>query len=91
MTALAGRQWPSRVGLEKTELLEKLMKELVCVYPGAAVRSVARSQHLAHAALLQCAVNQNRYVNTPVYRRNIQSLFWIAVNIKGSGRVFDNF
>jgi hypothetical protein len=79
MMALAGRQWLSRVGLEETELLEKMMKELVCV--SRRNRSVGRSQHLVHSALLECSVNQNCNVNTPVYRRNIQSLFWVTVRI----------
>jgi hypothetical protein len=89
MTALAGRQWLSRVGLEETELLEKLMEELVCVSWRS--HSVGRSQHLVHAALLECAVNQNGNVNTPVYRRDIQALFWVAVNIQGTGRVLITF
>ena len=84
MTAFAGRQWLSRVGLEETELLEKLMKELVCAsWRSRSVgRSVGRSQHLVHAALLECAVNQNRKVNTPLqFIDGPLSLFWVAVNI----------
>jgi hypothetical protein len=87
MTALAGRRWLSGVDLDETELLEKLVKELVSVSwrsrSGRSVgRSVGRSQHLVHAALLESAVNQNRKVNTPVYRGNTQSLSWIEVNIR---------
>jgi hypothetical protein len=78
MTALAGRQWLSRVCFEETELLEKLMKVLVCVSWRS--RSVGRSQHLVHAAILECSVNQNHNVITPVYRRNTQSVFWCTVN-----------
>jgi len=44
MTALAGRRWISRVGLDETELLEKLMKELVSVsWSSRSGRSVGRS------------------------------------------------
>jgi len=83
MTALAGRQWLSRVSLEETELLEKLMKLPVCVsWRSRSVgRSVGRTQHLVRAAILQCAVNQHRNVNTPVYRRNVQPLFCGTLNI----------
>lgn len=83
MTALAGRQWLSRVCLEETELLEKLMKVPVCVCVCVSwhSRSVGRSQHLVHAAILECCVNQNHNVNTPVYRRNIQALFCGKVSI----------